>query len=405
MLTTKSNFISNYVKNSDSEFVLYYKYLTHSDLPTFGKATGKNMLHKNLLYYLSTQEMKDIEKEEEIKAKKENRAAIKFATAKQSNIGLPKRFWQDLGMNDPRNTVGAPIDDRKINNFANVYLVNDALQYFNYHYTRIVFNKLNKTPQNNNEWLPDKCNVLIDENRDLTKIELTHAVHGIGIDKDTEFRKLRHNMFKNDMLFLLIEKNIGQNKNLFIIPYKNPKFFTIIGESNYVWEQYRAEEQRRLESLTSREEKMSEQSRQTRIHQEKWRNLLAEEMMNYTVHDGEVFCPFTGVTADFKTIGTIFRASHIKPYIDCSDEEEYDINNGLLLLASADALFDKHYITIGENKEIIFSFLLDQNQQLKNQLLLNQPIFKDVFNAKRMQYMAIHRQTFERKEEERKTQN
>ena len=36
----------------DSKFVMFYKYLTHSDLATFGKATKPNAHEKNLLYYL-----------------------------------------------------------------------------------------------------------------------------------------------------------------------------------------------------------------------------------------------------------------------------------------------------------------------------------------------------------------
>ena len=84
------------------------------------------------------------------------------------------------------------------------------------------------------------------------------------------------------------------------------------------------------------------------------------------------------------------------------NEEKYDINNGLLLSANADALFDKHLITISENKELVFSYLLDGDDRLKNQLLLLQPIFKPILNEKRMQYLAYHRQVFERKEQERK---
>ena len=103
LLSDKSLFISNYILDSDSHFILYYKYLTHSDLPTFGKATRPNMLYKNILYYLTTEEMHDIEE----------RNKKPFETAHQSNIGLPKRFWKDLGMGDPRETVkGASISEK-----------------------------------------------------------------------------------------------------------------------------------------------------------------------------------------------------------------------------------------------------------------------------------------------------
>ncbi|QGQ27026.1 HNH endonuclease [Gimesia benthica] len=46
--------------------------------------------------------------------------------------------------------------------------------------------------------------------------------------------------------------------------------------------------------------------------------------------------------------GTTFavRASHIKPWRDCSDDERIDPNNGLPLVATLDALFDSYLILI-----------------------------------------------------------
>lgn len=393
VLADKSLFLSEYLAKENSEFVLYYKYLTHSDLPTFAKATKQNNLHKNLLYYLTIQEMKDIET-------RNNRP---FETAHQSNIGLPKDFWEDLEMLHPRETVN--IDDpsyKLINNYADVYLVNDVLKYFTCHYTNKIFEKLDKEKHSQNKWNTSRAELNIDPNENLTPIELNHAVHGIGISTDKEFHKLRHHMFKNDILFLLIEKRLDGSKNLFIAPSKNPVFFTLIGESNSMWEKYMYEEQRKLESLIAQDHKLFETEKQTRIHQDKWRRLLADEMMNYTTNDDEVFCPFTWVSADFNRVGTVFRASHIKAYSDSNEEEKYDINNGLLLLASTDALFDKHYITVNEAKELVFSFLIANDRKLINQLLLSQPIFKDILNDERMKYLEFHRNKFFEKEQERK---
>ena len=49
-----SSSMSDYInQNQDSEFVILYKYISHSDLATFGKATKVDMLEKNILYYLS----------------------------------------------------------------------------------------------------------------------------------------------------------------------------------------------------------------------------------------------------------------------------------------------------------------------------------------------------------------
>lgn len=72
------------------------------------------------------------------------------------------------------------------------------------------------------------------------------------------------------------------------------------------------------------------------------------------------------------------------------------------MVANADALFDKHLITVNENKELVFSFLIQQDYMLQSRLLLNQPIFKSVLNEKRMMYLREHREKFLVKEEERK---
>ena len=46
----------------DSRFVLFYKHLTHSDLATFGKGTHPNSHEKNLLYYIKTDDMLEVER-------------------------------------------------------------------------------------------------------------------------------------------------------------------------------------------------------------------------------------------------------------------------------------------------------------------------------------------------------
>lgn len=385
----KSQTIIDYIVNNESSrFILYYKYLTHSDLPTFGKATRVDNLDKNLLYYLTKEEMKSIEI-------RENKV---FETAHQSNIGLPRRFWEDIGMDDPReNVLISDVNKKVLNNFVDIFLVNDSMQYFNSYYTKKVFKVLNKQIINENEW--ENIDISLNQSYKFTKIKLTQAVHGIGITDDIDFRKLRHHIFKNDILMLIIEKT-DQSSNLFILPYKNPRFFTLVDEKNRLWEQYINRENKRQESLIVQEEPIIEAY--SRNQQDKWRNLLAEEMKNYTVNDNEVFCPFTFTSANFDNLGTLFRASHIKEFSLSDENEKFDINNGLLLVANADALFDKHLITVDENKELVFSFLLEQDHKLKSQLALSKRIFQDILNDKRMKYLEHHRERFKLKELVRK---
>ncbi|MFA5659923.1 MAG: HNH endonuclease signature motif containing protein [Bacilli bacterium] len=392
IIEDKSDSLTNYIKESpNSKFVLYYKYLTHSDLPTLGKATKVNSLEDNLLYYLNIQEMRDVE----------TRESRPFETAHQSNIGMQKDFWDDLGMKNPRETVGGDISEKIVNNYAKVLLVNDSLKYFKNNYTKKVFSKLGKSIKSRSriEWTEEKLNMILKDG-DFTPIELTQAVHGLGVATDIEFAKLRKNMFKNDQLFLLIEQQKLQ-KTLFIMPVKNPRFFTIIGETNEAWEQYQIKQNQIIDRMATQVIDV-QQEIASRQYQDKWRNLLAEEMMNFTTKDREVFCPFTYISSNFDNIGTLYRASHIKGYSDCQESEKYDLNNGLLLVANADALFDKHLISVDENKSLMFSFLIMGDALLKQKLLLNQEIFKDVLNEERMRYLAIHRAIFLRKEQERK---
>ncbi|GAA8993263.1 hypothetical protein BTM275_00230 [Helicobacter pylori] len=396
IIIDKSQSLYDYMdKHKSSEYILYYKMLSHSDLPNFAKMKNDESLDKNLLYYLSTKEMREIEQ-------RENR---KFEVAKQSNIGMSIRFWKDLDMLVPRDSVKkrkvAGGDHLKINDYAKVFLVNDVLENFHFEDILKIFEKLHKN-FNPKQFNANTMSYQILNNQDFTPIELHQAVHGIGMNQDVEFNKLRHNLFKNDLLYLLIEKTQTQ-KNLFIMPFRNPLFFSLLGVTNSKWQIYQEQKLKRENNLITKSPTPFQEEKIQRQHQNKWREALAFEMMNYTTIDRSVFCPLTYIEADFDDMKTLFRASHIKGYSDCDEEEKYDLDNGLLLIANADALFDKHFITIDENKQLKFSYLLENNHKLKSQLNLNNGIFKDILNDRRMQYLAYHRKIFEKKEQERKT--
>ena len=61
-------------------------------------------------------------------------------------------------------------------------------------------------------------------------------------------------------------------------------------------------------------------------------------------------CAVTG--AELKEI---LIASHIVPWKDSTDEERRDVNNGILLSPTYDALFDKHLISFDDSGSIIIS--------------------------------------------------
>lgn len=55
-------------------------------------------------------------------------------------------------------------------------------------------------------------------------------------------------------------------------------------------------------------------------------------------------------------------ASHIKPWKDSTDDERFDVYNGLLLTPNLDKLFDKGLITFDTNGKILISSMLNQEQ-------------------------------------------
>lgn len=155
----------------------------------------------------------------------------------------------------------------------------------------------------------------------------------------------------------------------------------------------------KIEALEGQEDKLSE-SVVRELHEE-WKKLLAQNMMNLVRKGTEVVCPFTGVEGDFTKLPMLFIASHIKRFADSSLKEKYDINNGLLLTANADALFDKYMITVSEDKKLVFSKFIDND--LKRVLNLIDIIMPEVLNDERMEYMKEHRRVFEEKERLRAT--
>lgn len=379
-------------QNIESRFVLFYKTLTHSDLATFGKATQVGSHYKNLLYYISTKDMLEFERN----------TGKPFQTAHQSCIGLKSSLYDMVGLPQPRETKPYLIND-----YMDVFLVNSNMRYFTSKYTIKVFSKLNKIISSRSKsWNFDDLDVELTEGQ-FTPINLHVAVHGLGMENDIDFHKIRHHLFKGDTLLLLFELN-PQNNKMYLIFEKNPIFFSLIGETNLAYARYQERTRRRLVNDAIARgnvfdiENMDEEV--TRQQQAAWRNMLANEMMGYTQEPREIFCPLTYITANYDKLGSLFIASHIKAFKDpnTTNEEKYDINNGLIICANADALFDKHLITINQNKQIVFSFLLDDNIKLKSQLLLMQPIFFPILNENRMRYLAYHEAVFNRKEKERR---
>ena len=244
-----------YVQNkTDSNFILFYKHLTHSDLATFGKATKPQDYDKNLLYYLSIPQMLELEKEHGFQF---------FKTAHQSCIGLMKNLYNLMSLPQPREN-----EQYSINDYSNVYLVNENLKYFNSSYTKKVLDNLQKKDLYRDKF--DNVDVALN-NQDYTPIELHCARHGLGTSADVEFHKLRHHLFKGDMFIILHETPKYEKPNMYLLFEKNPVFFTIIGESNKIFENYQNIIRNRLVSTVQSNKTQEMSDAVTRKEQNAWR--------------------------------------------------------------------------------------------------------------------------------------
>lgn len=96
------------------------------------------------------------------------------------------------------------------------------------------------------------------------------------------------------------------------------------------------------------------------------------------------------------TTTSVLRASHIKEWAEASREERIDANNGLLLCANHDALFDRHQISFEpDTGEICISASIDAEQRAT----LNLPNSFNLAMSDRMKsYMQVHYKKFTDKE-------
>lgn len=210
---------------SAAYFTMWYKTLTHSDLTTRGKRTNSSDgVERNLLYYLSISDMNNLQKQFPEK---------KFECAKQSNIGMPKDFYKDINVPEPRACKDHPKTQNgriRINDFTDVYLVNDSLEYFSLEYSEKMMNSLGK--QMPNRW--KTAQICLNPKSPFTEIELHEAVHGLGVEADTTFHALRLTMFLNDTIIFIIEHNEDEPK-LFILLEKNALFYPLMGIHDKRW--------------------------------------------------------------------------------------------------------------------------------------------------------------------------
>ena len=125
------------------------------------------------------------------------------------------------------------------------------------------------------------------------------------------------------------------------------------------------------------EETEKQELRKARVGQGKFRDGLMSEFSGV--------CPLTGISQP-----DLLRASHIKPWRLSNATERLDPNNGLLLAANADALFDRGYISFGQEGGLLFSDALDQSGLSSFGLATEMRI--DLGSVARSNFMKFHRE-------------
>lgn len=88
-------------------------------------------------------------------------------------------------------------------------------------------------------------------------------------------------------------------------------------------------------------------------------------------------------------IGALLRASHIKPWRDSTDEERLDPENGLLLTANLDALFDRGMITFEDDGLLVLTPAIGED--VAAELRLPERLRKPL-SEKQRAYLADHRE-------------
>lgn len=90
----------------------------------------------------------------------------------------------------------------------------------------------------------------------------------------------------------------------------------------------------------------------------------------------------------------ILISSHIKPWIECDEDEKYDLYNGLLLTPNYDKLFNNCMITFDEIGMIIISDSLSEDDLVKLNISRNDRISPDKLTLQHQVYLEEHRVIF-----------
>lgn len=208
---------------------------------------------------------------------------------------------------------------------------------------------------------------------------------------------LRGNVFATDKICIVLERK-NSKINVFFAFFRNPIFYQL---NNMMMNSYLLKS---FEKVTK--EREPEESRKG---QAKWRDDLA--LLAIAQGEGEidyVTCPFTLINVRYPSKeATLLRASHIKAYAKCKGtdnkidiSEAYDPNNGFLVTANIDALFDKYLITVDKDSgKIIWSKAV--SVEVRKAINLASDRLEKKYYEKKKKYLKVHNEEFKKLEAKR----
>jgi hypothetical protein len=85
------------------------------------------------------------------------------------------------------------------------------------------------------------------------------------------------------------------------------------------------------------------------------------------------------------------RASHCKPWRDCSNDERLDADNGLMLTPSIDHLFDRGFISFEGSGDLLVSPVAHRESLARMGVAVDRRINVGAFRPRQMEFLEYHR--------------
>jgi hypothetical protein len=252
------------------------------------------------------------------------------------------------------------------------------------------------------------------------------ASHGLGTKKDKLLYYLRSLSFKGDILNIL---TLTKQKKMYIFFERNIQFYNILNTKELIFKDYDQEKKEITEMLfyenlktkaetenyrySEEEQKMIDEYDKNYIssyqkyvsdikpmyrwYQIKWKEVLIQLSSFHFELNGLAKCSISSVTGNADHLGKFFIASHIKEYQLCIKENDYEsafnIENGLLLSANMDALFDRHHIAIGSKGKI---YQCHHVKKMEN-IQLKSSLDRFYLTKERKKYLQLHKKVYDTK--------